>query len=176
MVQMLARAVRDMNPLGDQLEEMRGAARRAIGRAANAVVTHLEESKDRVAPAPASLSLSRAYSPLRHGRFAAMIPGDSAVETVITSGLFSTLNIYNTLLIGRLILTWCVAFGAEARRLKTDHRGLILKRPPTRTPARATSAHRFFAHPHASTSSPFVGSRTPPGRSCTRSRLCATRT
>jgi YggT family protein len=32
------------------------------------------------------------------------------VETVITSGLFSTLNIYNTLLIGRLILTWCVAF------------------------------------------------------------------
>mmetsp|Transcript_14958 Transcript_14958/g.64100 ORF Transcript_14958/g.64100 Transcript_14958/m.64100 type:complete len:204 (+) Transcript_14958:41-652(+) len=106
MVQMLARAVRDMNPLGDQLEAMRGAARRAIGRAANAVVTHLEESKDRVAPAPASLSLSRAYSPLRHGRFAAMIPGDSAVETVITSGLFSTLNIYNTLLIGRLILTW----------------------------------------------------------------------
>lgn len=40
------------------------------------------------------------------GNFAAMIPGDSAVETVITSGLFSTLNIYNTLLIGRLILTW----------------------------------------------------------------------
>jgi YggT family protein len=137
MVQMLARAVRDMNPLGDQLEEMRGAARRAIGRAANAVVTHLEESKDRVAPAPASLSLSRAYSPLRHGRFAAMIPGDSAVETVITSGLFSTLNIYNTLLIGRLILTWCVAFGAEARRLKTDHRGLILKRRPTRANPRA---------------------------------------
>ena len=30
-----------------------------------------------------------------------MIPGDSAVETVITSGLFSTLSIYNTLLIGR---------------------------------------------------------------------------
>jgi len=114
MVQMLARAVRDMNPLGDQLEEMRGAARRAIGRAANAVVTHLEESKDRVAPAPANLSLSRAYSPLRHGRFAAMIPGDSAVEQVITSGLFSTLNIYNTLLIGRLILTWCVAWSEGA--------------------------------------------------------------
>ena len=129
MVQMLARAVRDMNPLGDQLEEMRGAARRAIGRAANAVVTHLEESKDRVAPAPASLSLSRAYSPLRHGRFAAMIPGDSAVETVITSGLFSTLNIYNTLLIGRLILTWCVAFGAEAR----------LENRPSRTHSKTTT-------------------------------------
>ena len=119
---MLARAVRDMNPLGDQLEEMRGAARRAIGRAANAVVTHLEESKDRVAPAPASLSLSRAYSPLRHGRFAAMIPGDSAVEQVITSGLFSTLNIYNTLLIGRLILTWCVAW-SEGATLSNRPRG-----------------------------------------------------
>ena len=129
MVQMLARAVRDMNPLGDQLEEMRGAARRAIGRAANAVVTHLEESKDRVAPAPASLSLSRAYSPLRHGRFAAMIPGDSAVEQVITSGLFSTLNIYNTLLIGRLILTWCVA--CERRNRTTD--------PRTRTRPRSVS-------------------------------------
>ena len=58
-----------------------------------------------VAPAGA-VTLSRAYSPLRHGNFAAMIPGDSAVETVITSGIFSTLNIYNTLLIGRLILTW----------------------------------------------------------------------
>ena len=56
--------------------------------------------------APATFSVSRAHSPLRHGNFAAMIPGDSAVEAVITSGIFSTLNIYNTLLIGRLILTW----------------------------------------------------------------------
>jgi len=135
MVQMLARAVRDMNPLGDQLEEMRGAARRAIGRAANAVVTHLEESKDRVAPAPASLSLSRAYSPLRHGRFAAMIPGDSAVETVITSGLFSTLNIYNTLLIGRLILTWCVAFGAMRRDVGKPTIALDKSRDDQREPA-----------------------------------------
>lgn len=163
MVQMLARAVRDMNPLGDQLEEMRGAARRAIGRAANAVVTHLEESKDRVAPAPASLSLSRAYSPLRHGRFAAMIPGDSAVEQVITSGLFSTLNIYNTLLIGRLILTWCVAW-SEGATLST-------RKKQTQT---HVGAH-LKTHP----SSAFVrvaGSRTPPARSCTRSPLCATRT
>ena len=45
--------------------------------------------------------------PRGRGKFlAAMIPGDSAVESVITSGIFSTLNIYNTLLIGRLILTW----------------------------------------------------------------------
>ena len=45
--------------------------------------------------------------PRLRGKFlAAMIPGDSAVESVITSGIYSTLNIYNTLLIGRLILTW----------------------------------------------------------------------
>jgi YggT family protein len=45
--------------------------------------------------------------PRLRGKFlAAMIPGDSVVESVITSGLYSTLNIYNTLLIGRLILTW----------------------------------------------------------------------
>ena len=43
---------------------------------------------------------------LRGKCLAAMIPGDSAVESVITSGIFSTLNIYNTLIIGRLILTW----------------------------------------------------------------------
>ncbi|KAL2632573.1 hypothetical protein R1flu_004052 [Riccia fluitans] len=43
---------------------------------------------------------------LRGGKFAAIIPGDSVVEVVITSGIFSFLNIYNTLLITRLILTW----------------------------------------------------------------------
>ena len=142
MVQMLARAVRDMNPLGDQLEEMRGAARRAIGRAANAVVTHLEESKDRVAPAPASLSLSRAYSPLRHGRFAAMIPGDSAVEQVITSGLFSTLNIYNTLLIGRLILTWCVAW-SEGATLSNRPPNPRRRSPQNPSVVRVRSCRRF---------------------------------
>mgnify|MGYP002820143259 FL=1 len=57
-------------------------------------------------PTTGAITLSRAHNPLRHGKFAAMIPGDSAVEVVITSGIFSTLNIYNTLLIGRLILTW----------------------------------------------------------------------
>ena len=178
MVQMLARAVRDMNPLDDQLEEMRGAARRAIGRAANAVVTHLEESKDRVAPAPASLSLSRAYSPLRHGRFAAMIPGDSAVEQVITSGLFSTLNIYNTLLIGRLILTWCVAW-SEGATLSNRPRGTRTRTPvDARTRKKQTQTH-VGAHLKTHPSSAFVrvaGSRTPPARSCTRSPLCATRT
>jgi len=48
----------------------------------------------------------RCHPRLRGKFLAAMIPGDSAVESVITSGIYSTLNIYNTLLIGRLILTW----------------------------------------------------------------------
>ena len=47
-----------------------------------------------------------ACSPLRRGCFAAIIPGSSPAEYVITTGIASTLNIYNTLLICRLILTW----------------------------------------------------------------------
>jgi YggT family protein len=38
--------------------------------------------------------------------FAAVIPGDSVAEQVITSGLSSFLSLYNAALIGRLILTW----------------------------------------------------------------------
>ncbi|MEW5304058.1 MAG: hypothetical protein WDW38_003449 [Sanguina aurantia] len=37
---------------------------------------------------------------------AAIIPGDSIPEQVITSGLISFLSIYNTVLISRLVLTW----------------------------------------------------------------------
>lgn len=45
-------------------------------------------------------------SPLRSYNFAAILPGDSAAELVITSSIYNFLNIYNSLLIGRLILTW----------------------------------------------------------------------
>jgi hypothetical protein len=44
--------------------------------------------------------------PLRRHNFAAIIPGDSVAETVVASSIFNFLNIYNTLLITRLILTW----------------------------------------------------------------------
>lgn len=43
---------------------------------------------------------------LPHGNFAAIIPGDSVAETVITSGIASTLNLYQSALIVRVILTW----------------------------------------------------------------------
>ncbi|KAJ7554216.1 hypothetical protein O6H91_06G131400 [Diphasiastrum complanatum] len=45
-------------------------------------------------------------SPLRGHNFAAIIPGDSVAELVVTNGIFNFLNIYNTLLITRLVLTW----------------------------------------------------------------------
>lgn len=38
--------------------------------------------------------------------FAAVLPGDSVAEQVITSGISSTLSLYQTTLIVRLILTW----------------------------------------------------------------------
>lgn len=42
----------------------------------------------------------------RGSNFAAAIPGDGVVEQVFTSGISSFLNLYNTVLIGRIILTW----------------------------------------------------------------------
>lgn len=38
--------------------------------------------------------------------FAAVIPGDSVVETVVTTGLTNFLNLYNSALVVRLVLTW----------------------------------------------------------------------
>lgn len=48
----------------------------------------------------------RTLAVLPHGNFAAIIPGDSVAETVITSGIASTLNLYQSALIVRVILTW----------------------------------------------------------------------
>lgn len=48
----------------------------------------------------------RTLAVLPHGSFAAIIPGDSVAETVITSGIASSLNLYQSALIVRVILTW----------------------------------------------------------------------
>ncbi|CAK0787240.1 hypothetical protein CVIRNUC_010457 [Coccomyxa viridis] len=45
-------------------------------------------------------------SPLRSAPFAAAIPGDSAVEQVLTTGFSSFLSLYNTIIIVRILLTW----------------------------------------------------------------------
>ncbi|KXZ44346.1 hypothetical protein GPECTOR_69g439 [Gonium pectorale] len=42
----------------------------------------------------------------RHAPVAAIIPGDSTAELVLTNGLNNFLNLYNTALIVRLVLTW----------------------------------------------------------------------
>eukprot|EP00243_Klebsormidium_subtile_P004168 TRINITY_DN17965_c0_g1_i1.p1 TRINITY_DN17965_c0_g1~~TRINITY_DN17965_c0_g1_i1.p1 ORF type:complete len:309 (+),score=48.68 TRINITY_DN17965_c0_g1_i1:58-927(+) len=46
------------------------------------------------------------YNPLASGHFAAILPGDGVAEMVATTSILNFLNIYNTLLIGRLVLTW----------------------------------------------------------------------
>ncbi|CAI5485199.1 unnamed protein product [Closterium sp. Naga37s-1] len=38
--------------------------------------------------------------------FAAVIPGDTVAELVVTQGIYSFLNLYNTVLIVRILLTW----------------------------------------------------------------------
>lgn len=45
-------------------------------------------------------------NPLGNHNFAAVLPGDSVGGLVVTNGIMSFLNIYNTLLIVRLVLTW----------------------------------------------------------------------
>ncbi|PIN23994.1 hypothetical protein CDL12_03297 [Handroanthus impetiginosus] len=43
---------------------------------------------------------------LSNQNFAAILPGDSVAGVVVTNGILNFLNIYNTLLILRLVLTW----------------------------------------------------------------------
>lgn len=45
-------------------------------------------------------------NPLGNHNFAAVLPGDSVAGLVVVNGIMSFLNIYNTLLIVRLVLTW----------------------------------------------------------------------
>lgn len=51
-------------------------------------------------------SLTSQRLAIQHRGFAAIIPGDSVAEMVISSSVFNFLNIYNTILIARLVLTW----------------------------------------------------------------------
>ncbi|XVE70838.1 hypothetical protein DITRI_Ditri10aG0102400 [Diplodiscus trichospermus] len=46
------------------------------------------------------------HSPLSNHNFAAVLPGDSVAGVVVANGILNFLNIYNTLLIVRLVLTW----------------------------------------------------------------------
>lgn len=49
----------------------------------------------------------RAHRPVRtRAPFAAIIPGTSVAETVLTTSTANFLNLYNAALVGRIILTW----------------------------------------------------------------------
>lgn len=49
---------------------------------------------------------SNNYCPLSNHNFAAVLPGDSVAGVVVANGILNFLNIYNTLLVIRLVLTW----------------------------------------------------------------------
>lgn len=48
----------------------------------------------------------RNLNALSNQNFAAILPGDSVAGVVVANGILNFLNIYNTLLIVRLVLTW----------------------------------------------------------------------
>ncbi|KAK4748461.1 hypothetical protein SAY87_015047 [Trapa incisa] len=48
----------------------------------------------------------RSLNPLMNHNFAAVLPGDSLAGLVVANGVLNFLNIYNTLLVVRLVLTW----------------------------------------------------------------------
>ncbi|XP_044471057.1 ylmG homolog protein 2, chloroplastic [Mangifera indica] len=45
-------------------------------------------------------------NPLSNHNFAAVLPGDSVAGVVVANGILNFLNLYNTLLVVRLVLTW----------------------------------------------------------------------
>lgn len=79
-----------------------------IGRDANVrrLLAPFEEFKVRVELDRGAAQRLQKSSFMRSRNFAAIIPGDSVAEMVVTSSVFNFLNIYNTLLITRLVLTW----------------------------------------------------------------------
>mmetsp|Transcript_18416 Transcript_18416/g.59911 ORF Transcript_18416/g.59911 Transcript_18416/m.59911 type:complete len:225 (+) Transcript_18416:3370-4044(+) len=83
------------SPAARALADLKLRAEQAVERAVN----------------PAPLRITRQGPPVdrmlcSRGCFAAIIPGDSVGELVFTSSVNSFLNIFNAMLIGRLILTW----------------------------------------------------------------------
>ncbi|KAI8462621.1 MAG: YGGT family-domain-containing protein [Monoraphidium minutum] len=99
------------NPLAEQLQRLQrwatnafqpAAARAApLGLGAAAPPARRFGWKAPAGRAAPSVALRRGAAP-----FAAIIPGDSVVETVFATGLFNFINLYNTALICRLVLTW----------------------------------------------------------------------
>lgn len=80
---------------------------RAIAAGALATAVHCAVSPAAAtAVKPGSEEAKSSASPLRTAPFAAIIPGDSVAEAVLTQGLSSFLNLFNAAIIFRLICTW----------------------------------------------------------------------
>mmetsp|Transcript_2607 Transcript_2607/g.4368 ORF Transcript_2607/g.4368 Transcript_2607/m.4368 type:complete len:257 (-) Transcript_2607:177-947(-) len=112
-------AVKASNPMLKIKANLRNAAREWADRMpkVSAAGADSKNTRPRTPVLPGAWRMSKAagrwpagaavaFSPMSKGCFAAVIPGDSAAEAVVTMGLYNFLNIYNTLIIVRLVLTW----------------------------------------------------------------------
>ncbi|CAL8465128.1 g4663 [Coccomyxa elongata] len=80
-----------LTEMGNSFEQLKSELRRPAGQTLH-VRAHLRRKPQVVFP--------------RAAPFAAVIPGDSAVEQVLTTGFSSFLSLYNTIIIVRILLTW----------------------------------------------------------------------
>ncbi|XP_002976887.2 ylmG homolog protein 2, chloroplastic [Selaginella moellendorffii] len=101
------------NPLAraaaSRIEELQGRIKEAFSQALASLPPQLRNLfPDRLTASQISRRaiLSNRSSPLRCQNFAAIIPGDSLAELVVTRGITNFFSLYNTLLIVRIICTW----------------------------------------------------------------------
>lgn len=92
----------------------------------------------------ARLSARRRRVPM----FAVLLPSDGVAEQVLSTSLISFLNIYNTILVARLILTWFPnppqAIVGPLRRVATPQRAARHAAPPLKS-------NRALRAPHCCT-------------------------
>lgn len=98
----LQRAEAWMHQMGARIASSHPALRQLLQQVDDFKLSRVQSNNRRSSPS----SLSATTTNLRNRQFAAIIPGDSVAELVITSSVFNFLNIYNTILIARLVLTW----------------------------------------------------------------------
>ena len=70
--------------------------------------------------------------------FAVLLPSDGVAEQVLSTSLISFLNIYNTILVARLVLTW---FPNPPQAIVSPLRRVHKSRPQGR-PCAASRSHR----------------------------------
>lgn len=98
----------ELNPFAAIGQAFQGAAhavqRHPLAQRASNVLQRIKDQHEESSSAgrlpPRIVVLPRA------GSFAAIIPGDTTAELVLTNGIYNFLNLYNTALIVRLVLTW----------------------------------------------------------------------